>query len=84
MLCYYRTVTVCNSDYTGTSVTDFHTELSLMFDESTYTVVEGGMVEVVVELCGTIMDDVVVSTLTTNDGSAGMAQPFHNVDTCTF
>ena len=49
-----------------------------MFNESTYSVDEGGTVDVVVTLCGAIMDDV-VATLTTNDDSAGIVQPFHNV-----
>jgi uncharacterized cupredoxin-like copper-binding protein len=44
-------------------------DLTLMFNESTYTVDEGEMVDVVVLLCGDIMDEVVV-TFMTNDGTA--------------
>jgi hypothetical protein len=40
-----------------------------MFNQSAYTVEEGEMVDVVVQLCGSITDDVVV-TFTTNDDTA--------------
>ena len=43
-----------------------------MFNQSAYIVDEGEMVDVVVELCGNITDDVVV-TFTTNDDTAGTA-----------
>ena len=43
-----------------------------MFDQSASTVDEGGMVDVVVQLCGNITDDVMV-TFMTNDGTAGTA-----------
>ena len=46
-----------------------------MFDQSAYTVEEGGVVDVVVQLCGSITDDVVV-TFTTYDGTAGTAWLF--------
>ena len=35
---------------------------------------EGGVVDVVVQLCGSITRDVVVSVMT-NDGTAGIARP---------
>ena len=48
------------------------TDLTLMFDQSAYTVEEGEIVVVMVELCGNITDDVVVNVMTDN-GTAGTA-----------
>ena len=49
------------------------TDLTLMFDQpAAYTVDEGGMVDVVVQLCGNVTNDVVV-TFMTDDGTAGTA-----------
>ena len=48
------------------------TDLTLMFNQSAYTVEEGDMVDVVVLLCGNITDDVVVNVMTV-DGTAGTA-----------
>ena len=48
----------------------FSAELTLIFDQPAYTVEEGGTVDVVVQLCGNITDDVLVSVMT-DDGSAG-------------
>ena len=45
-----------------------------MFDQPAYTVDEGGVVDVVVQLCGNITNYVVV-TFTTNDDTAGIARP---------
>ena len=45
-----------------------------MFDPPTYKVDEGGTVHVVVQLCGSITDNVVVSIMT-KDGTAGIARP---------
>ena len=45
-----------------------------MFDQPAYSVDEGGMMDVVVQLCGNITGDVVV-TFTTNDDTAGTARP---------
>ena len=61
------------------SVTHFliFTDLTLMFDQPAYTVEEGEMVDVVVQLCGNITDDVVV-TFMTNDATAGTAWAFRN------
>ena len=53
------------------------TDLTLMFDQPAYIVEEGEMVDVVVQLCGSITDDVVV-TFTTNDDTAGTTWPFLN------
>ena len=50
------------------------TDLTLMFDQPAYTVAEGGMVAVTVQLCGNIVHDVVAS-VTTNDDTAGTAWP---------
>ena len=41
-----------------------------MFNQSAYSVEEGEMVDVVVQLCGSITDDVMV-TVMTNDDTAG-------------
>ena len=48
-----------------------------MFDQPAYIVDEGEMVDVVVQLCGNITNDVMV-TFTTNDDTAGTAWAFRN------
>ena len=54
-----------------------------MFDQPAYTVEEGGIVDVVVQLCGSINDDVII-TFMTNDDTAGTAWPLLNDRICIY